>query len=246
MPRKKVFDLNTKEGRALLDSAYQRYMEPNWTIINVAALFDVSPTTLTNALKEAGLPLKINHSISHAAVLKEQRTMRCPVDYLAAKYGVTPRAINKWANEQRRSLVDTGRAQSQRWWDAFYSRYDDPNDAVHALTQRPHGIPLHAIPALYHKRVAPDTPVIWMLDSPTPYNEISLDTFTSYSGELTEPCDDFAPQLWLGYQDACNPVQWVAEARQPTIDPETDDDAYTDAESDLDLEELARELGVDL
>ena len=52
MARRKVFDLNTAEGRALLDSAYQRYMEPNWTILNVAALFDVSPTTLTNAFKE--------------------------------------------------------------------------------------------------------------------------------------------------------------------------------------------------
>ena len=244
MARKKVFDLNTTEGRALLDSAYQRYMEPNWTLINVAALFDVSPTTLTNAFKEAGLSLKINHKVSHSAVLKEQRTLRCPVDYLAAKYGVTPRAINKWASEHRKKLVDTGRAQSQRWWDAFFARYDDPNDAVWALTQKPHGIPLHAIPTLYHKRVSPNTPVLWMLDSPEPYNEISLDTFTSYSGELTVPCDDYAPQLWLGYQDVCNPVQWADDTEQSTLDP--DDEALYDDESDLDLESLAEDLGIDL
>jgi hypothetical protein len=83
-----------------------------------------------------------------------------------------------------------------------------------------------------------------MLDSPEPYNEISLDTFTSYSGELTVPCDDYAPQLWLGYQDVCNPVQWADDTEQSTLDP--DDEALYDDESDLDLESLAEDLGIDL
>ncbi|MCP1316866.1 hypothetical protein [Halomonas sp. 707B3] len=244
MARPKTFDLSTVEGRQAIQSAYEMYMRPHWTLLNVAAAFEVSPNTLRRAFAEVNLPLKINHDVRPTAVLKEQRTLRCPVDYLAAKYSVTPQAVYRWAREYKRKLVDTGRAASQRWWDAFYSRYDDPNDAVIALTQKPHGIPLHAIPPLYHKRVAPDVPVIWMLDSPTPYNEIELDTFTSYSGELTVPCDDYAPQLWLGYQDVCNPVQWADDTEQSTLDP--DDEDYSDDVSDLDLESLAADLGIDL
>ena len=245
MARPKTFDLTSVEGRQAIQNAYEMYMRPHWTLLNVAAALEVSPNTLRRAFAEVDLPLKINHDVRPTAVLKEQRTLRCPVDYLAAKYNVTPQAVYRWARDHRKKLVDTGRAQSQRWWDAFFARYDDPNDAVWALAQKPHGIPLHAIPALYHKRVAPATPVLWMLDSPEPYNEISLDTFTSYSGELTEPCDDFAPQLWLGYQDVCNPVKWADDTDHSTLTTD-EDEGYSDDESDLNLEELAKDLGIDL
>lgn len=244
MARPKTFDLATLNGRQLVDDAYQKYMRPNWTLTNVAAALEVSPTTLRQAFAEAKLPLKVNHGLSPTAILKEQRVLRCPTDYLAAKYSITTRTINKWSGEYKRKLVDTDRAPSQRWWDAFLSRYEDPNDAVLALIAKPHGIPIHSLPPLIHKRLTPDYPVLWQLDSPTPFNPIDLAVFTSYSGDLTEPCDDVAPHLWLGYQDVVNPVQWI---NSPTaFAEETETEAYDDEESDLDLAALAEEHGVDM
>jgi hypothetical protein len=248
MVQKKRFDLETKKGRENLEAAYVLYMRPRWNIVSVAAYIGTSPTTLGAAFKEAGLPRKVNHAVNPLAILKEQAALECPLDYLTAKYDITAQAIYKWADERKWKLVRTRRALGQQWWDTFFARFDTPNEAVLALMQKPHSIPAHNLPALYHKRVRPTNAVLWQMTSPTPYNELDITTFIDYSN-MSERDEALVAHRWLGIEGTANPIKWT-ETPMALVDstaPPTDEELIDDDEdeSDLDIHELAAEMGIE-